>query len=531
MEPLSATDPVVVGGVRLFARLGSGGFGQVFLGRNRLQEWVAVKVLHPSAISGDGLQRFAREARATARVDSDFLAAVQEISISGDPAFIVSQFIPGPTLAEGVTRPGQITGPEIEALAVGLLAAMDQLAAAGVTHRDIKPANIILGEQGPVLVDLGIAKSDTETTLTVAGAVAGTPSWMAPEQATGTDVGPPADVWAWGRCLTWITQQPGSAPLPDALSPWVTQALSDTPASRPTAASLLDALAPDGAKDFVSARWGRLGGYAVGRRDALTDMLQNPPTLLDDSGNEPTRRYSAGAGQGVTPAHAPVTPTPSPPIIVQAPPARSQAALITAIVVVGVLLIAGIAGAAYFLRPTTQPAATQTVQAPAASPAPTVTVSTKPRPAPTKTITATSAPQPIEDEIASGPATEQETMQSIMDYMNAGRWDLIPSLCNPESVCYTQLIDFFQKRFESGQFIRGAVGPLRPCYDVPSAWVTACDSPQTWLAEFSWTCSKDGSTGTQTEVGKLNFDYAYGPRLSWFDGTRNTPRIGAWQCG
>ena len=364
MEPLSAGDPVVVGGVRLFARLGSGGFGQVFLGRNRLQEWVAVKVLHPSAVRGDGLQRFAREARAAARVDSDFLAAVQEISISADPAFIVSQFIPGPTLAEGVRRPGQITGPEIEALAVGLLAAMDQLAAAGVTHRDIKPANIILGEQGPVLVDLGIAKSDTETTLTVAGAVAGTPSWMAPEQATGTEVGPPADVWAWGRCLTWITQQPGSAPLPDSLDPWVTQALSDTPASRPTAASILRALAPDGAKDFVSARWGRLGGYAVGRRDALTDMLQTPRTLLDDSGNKPTRRYIPPAG--ATPAPAPVTPTPSPPIIVQAPPTRSQAPLITAIVVIGVLLITGIAGAAYFLRPTTQPTATQTIQAPAA---------------------------------------------------------------------------------------------------------------------------------------------------------------------
>lgn len=391
MEPLWASDPVDVGGVRVFARLGSGGFGQVFLGRNRLQEWVAVKVLHPSAISGDGLQRFAREARATARVDSDFLAAVQEISISADPAFIVSRFIPGPTLAEAVRRPGQITGPEIEALAVGLLAAMDQLAAVGVTHRDIKPANIILGEQGPVLVDLGIAKSDTETTLTVAGAVAGTPSWMAPEQATGTDVGPPADVWAWGRCLTWITQQPGTAPLPDSLSSWVAQALSDTPASRPTAARLLEALAPDGAKDFVSARWGRLGGYAVGRRDALTDMLQTPPTLLDGSGNEPTRRYTAPAEP--TPAPAPPTPTPSPPIIVQAPPPRSQAALITAIVVVGVLLIAGIAGAAYFLRPTTQPIATQTIQAPAASPAPTVTVSTTPRPAPTKTITAN--PRPV----------------------------------------------------------------------------------------------------------------------------------------
>jgi serine/threonine protein kinase len=380
------------------------------------------------------LQRFAREARATARVDSDFLAQVQEISISADPAFIVSQFIPGPTLAEGVTRPGQITGPEIEALAVGLLAAMDQLAAAGVTHRDIKPANIILGEQGPVLVDLGIAKSDTETTLTVAGAVAGTPSWMSPEQATGTEVGPPADVWAWGRCLTWITQQPASAALPDSLSPWVTQALSDTPASRPTAASLLHTLAPDGAKDFVSARGGRLGGYAVGRRDALTDMLQTPRTLLDPSGNEPTRAYiAAGAApQGVTPAPAPVTPTPSPPIIVQAPPPRSQAALITAIVVVGVLLIAGIAGAAYFLRPTPQPPATQTVQAPAASPAPTITISTTPRPAPTKTLTTTPAPQPVENEIASVPATEQETMQSIMDSMNAGRWDLIPSLCNPE---------------------------------------------------------------------------------------------------
>jgi len=276
----------------------------------------------------------------------------------------------------------------------------------------------------------------------------------------------------------------------------------------------------------------------VGRRDAIVEELSHPVTMVDPVGASPTQ-----AAWSVPPTTIEANPTPLPtpvPIYVQATgQQRSQAPIVVAIVVVGLLAIAGIAAAVYLLNPSARPSADPVV---VPQPNPTVVVTQAPAdpvPAATVTATATATQTEVRTETPTTlgeppsvpvPTSETAIVQQLMDYMNTGNWSAIPSLCNPQSVCSTQLVNFFQRRFESGQFVTGSVGPLRPCYSVPTSWLPGCDGPDTWLAQFSWTCSKGGTLGTQTEVGKLIFDYSNGVRIAWFDGTSNTPRVSASQC-
>ena len=189
--------------------LGRGGFGIVLRAFDEsLRRVVAVKVLAPHlAATSPARKRFLREARASAQVRHENVVQVYEVGEQPLP-HLVMEFIPGETLQQRLDRTGPLDVAEV--LRVGRQLA-DGLAAAhahGLVHRDVKPANVLL-EGGPrvhvKLTDFGLARAADDASLTQSGQVAGTPMYMAPEQAQGEPVDPRADLFSLGSVLYVMT--------------------------------------------------------------------------------------------------------------------------------------------------------------------------------------------------------------------------------------------------------------------------------------------------------------------------------------
>lgn len=201
--------------------VGTGGMAMVFRATDtQLGREVAIKVLMPSAaLHREGAERFRREALAAAALAHPNIIEVFDfIEAEGEnPDYLVEAFVEGPTLQGVLQSAGGRLLPELAALLVAEVA--DALQAAhdkGIVHRDIKPANILL-ENRPerarvVLTDFGVAHIGDLTTMTATGAMVGSPSYMSPEQASGSDVGPGADVWALGVLLYQLAT--GALPFP-----------------------------------------------------------------------------------------------------------------------------------------------------------------------------------------------------------------------------------------------------------------------------------------------------------------------------
>lgn len=175
--------------------------------------------------------------------------------------YVVTEFIDGPSLRVLVERDGPQSGPALYRLAIGTATALAAVHQAGVVHRDLKPGNVLVGPDGPRVIDFGVARS-LDATLTATSTVIGTPSYMAPEQLAGEAVGPAADVFAWGGLVAYAAtgRRPfgagtlrqtaarvlnGEADLhgtPGLLRPWVEAALHTDPDRRPASAELAEAI-------------------------------------------------------------------------------------------------------------------------------------------------------------------------------------------------------------------------------------------------------------------------------------------------
>lgn len=185
--------------------VGRGGMGIVLRARDtKLLRVVALKVLAaPMAASGTARQRFVREARAAAAVRNDHIVAIHAVCDEGPVPYLVMEFIDGSSLESHIRRDGPLEVKEV--LRIGIQIA-DGLAAAhrqGLIHRDIKPANILLenGVQRVKLTDFGLARAADDASLTQSGLIAGTPLYMAPEQASGESIDARADLFSLGSVL------------------------------------------------------------------------------------------------------------------------------------------------------------------------------------------------------------------------------------------------------------------------------------------------------------------------------------------
>lgn len=218
MKPLETGDPIAVGDgrYRLVGRLGQGGMGVVYLGRSPSGRAVAVKVVRPELSTEPGFkQRFAAEVVAARRVGGFHTAPVVDADPEGDPAWLVTAFVPGPTLQAVLARVGALPVDTLTVLAAGLAEALEAIHRAGVIHRDLKPANIIVAEDGPRVIDFGIARALDGTALTQTGLQIGTPGFLAPEQLTSGVVTPAVDMFALGVVLA---QAAGGCPFGDGPS-------------------------------------------------------------------------------------------------------------------------------------------------------------------------------------------------------------------------------------------------------------------------------------------------------------------------
>jgi serine/threonine kinase PknH len=201
---LTADDPAEVGGYRLRARLGAGGMGQVYLAFSLGGRPVAVKVVRPGLGEGrDFRRRFRRETEAARQVHGLYTAQVLDADPDATPPWLVTAYVPGPSLREVVEQHGPVPVQTVFLLIAGVAEALLAIHLAGLVHRDLKPSNVLLAPDGPRVIDFGIARAVEATTLTQSDMRVGTPQFMAPEHITGRPVTPAMDVFSLGAVAAY----------------------------------------------------------------------------------------------------------------------------------------------------------------------------------------------------------------------------------------------------------------------------------------------------------------------------------------
>ncbi|WP_241836158.1 serine/threonine-protein kinase [Streptomyces sp. JS01] len=204
---------VIDGRFTLVERLGSGGMGMVWRARDEaLHRDVALKEVRPpdpalAEYDPEGARtlraRVLREARALARVDHPNVVTVHHIVDPGEDGYpwIVMELVAGSSLHDRLAT-GPMEPADAAELGRGILSALRAAHAAGIQHRDVKPANVLLRPDGrPVLTDFGIAAIRESTSLTMTGALIGSPDYIAPERIRGTEGDPSSDLWSLGMML------------------------------------------------------------------------------------------------------------------------------------------------------------------------------------------------------------------------------------------------------------------------------------------------------------------------------------------
>ena len=260
VDRLEAGDPSQIGSFRLLGRLGEGGMGRVYLGESPGGRKVAIKVVHPLyAKDPEFRSRFAREEAAARRVGGFHTAQVVAADPNADPPWMATAYIPGPSLAAAIAQQGPLDEAGVRKLGAALAEGLAAIHACGIIHRDLKPGNVILADDGPRIIDFGIAKSANSTSLTAPDAVIGTLHYMSPEQLSGQRLTKQSDIFALGAILAYaatghdpfdasnilrlhaqiLNGRPDLDPLTGDLRDIISACLAREPGDRPSTADLL----------------------------------------------------------------------------------------------------------------------------------------------------------------------------------------------------------------------------------------------------------------------------------------------------
>jgi predicted Ser/Thr protein kinase len=224
--------PVQFGRYRIQKELGRGGMGSVYLAHDsQLDRLVALKVPHFSPEDGrDVLERFYREARASATLDHPNICPVYDVSEVDGMHYVTMAYIEGKPLAELIRPRKPLPQRSTAAVLRKLALALHEAHQRGIIHRDLKPSNIMINKRGePVVLDFGLARRAQDVRLTNVGAFLGTPAYMSPEQASGDveAMGPGCDIYSLGVVLYEMLA--GELPFQGPLAAVVGQILTQEP--------------------------------------------------------------------------------------------------------------------------------------------------------------------------------------------------------------------------------------------------------------------------------------------------------------
>lgn len=177
----NVTNPGWIGGYHLRREIGRGGTGVVWEAEDGGGTLVAFKLLHPSLAATEAARtRLRREARLVNQVRSPRVSKVLDVEADDYTPFVVTELVTGRTLDEEITR-APYTPEDAAQLGDDLADVLEAIHEAGIAHRDLKPSNVILTQQGPTLIDFGIAQGEGDRHLTQTGSITGTPGYVAPE--------------------------------------------------------------------------------------------------------------------------------------------------------------------------------------------------------------------------------------------------------------------------------------------------------------------------------------------------------------
>ncbi|SED88677.1 serine/threonine-protein kinase [Streptomyces sp. TLI_105] len=352
--------PERIGDYAVERELGAGGMGTVYLARSRGGRTVAVKVARPELAADPHFRaRFRAEVDAARRVGGFHTAQVVDADPDAPAPWLATAYIAGPTLSGLLAERGPMDEARLRLLGAALAEALQAIHDCGLIHRDLKPGNIIMADDGPRVLDFGIARALESTRLTFTGAAFGTPGFLAPEQAQGLEVGGAADVFALGAVLVAaagghafgegtpmvlmyraVHEPADLSALPEGVRPVVAACLAKDPTQRPTPKGLLDLLAPDTAPAQDTA---------VHPPTPPSPVVPPAPTPVDGPAAPSTAGAVAhaatvtGAPRAEPPLAVPQQP-PLPPGTKTAPPGRKRTGPLAA-GAAGALIVLG--GAAY----------------------------------------------------------------------------------------------------------------------------------------------------------------------------------------